>query len=173
MVGTSTCSVAILISFGIRLMVAQSSPSLPYGVGSCLPLNDSEIRIIIKFNQQFVRIIRYQIVCEVPGLFLGTVSQSAIMAQYECPIRNRCDYPYYISMFIVMCHSSTNSFIRPSMRAYNGRRMTNYLANGINFNPPPKRSNCAMCAIYYSKRFVKQPCQGMAVEIILIDYCIV
>ena len=132
---------------------------LPSAVGSCSPISPAEIQPLVQKVTNFgnVRVMRYEIVCEVPGLHLGTVSQYSMLVEYECI--SGCGQRYNVAQINIMCHASTTSFINPRVDSYNGNPFIR--KNDGLFNPPPKRSDCGACVAYASSPFLRQPCIGM------------
>ena len=134
---------------------------LPSGVGSCSPISPAEIQPLVQKAAWWlnVTVMRYRILCEVPGLHLGTVSQYALLVEYECMSISGCTKRYNnIAQIIFMCHASTTSFINPRVDSFDGEPFIHRDADL--FNPPPKRNDCGACVSSY-RSFRRQPCRGM------------
>ena len=159
---TNTCFVVILMIFGIRLTTSSTTirPRTPPGVGSCKPMSRLVLLAISRIvTGKRVSLLSYRAVCTVPGVYRGTVSQYTIYTHLSC-FHSGCDEeePFYIIRFILMCHYSTKSFMFPEVKAYRGSRAI-WTTPYDFYRPPPSRTDCGMCADYYS-RYNSQLCGG-------------
>ena len=163
---TNTCFVAILLSSFIHLMstVRHQVPTLPPSVGSCRPLGNTEILIIAGISSgKPISNVRHRVVCEVPGILPGTISQVSVLIRYDC---FKCPETIY-QQFNLKCHKETSYFTDPNLQPIRGT-----LVDDINFDfySLKKRTDCGECANFSPGYGNQQHCGGMN---IINVYCIV